>query len=242
MKARFETITSSSLFALDGWKNKERNTLYAGDVYHPWHSVHGFAFTAARLAAGQELLLSCREDEVFELMARLNALLARPEVIERALYMLVELEQQTFQKLRLLLELEDRPISQAETEELVESVEQLLAQPFEPVSTGDRLEEMVAPNQVTDEIAGLRTMLGRLQVLIPALERVKESGFHVVVLDRRRQPAQPALETRRNELIQNNGGPTGDVPGGFLLPARYHLTLWNYLVARNDGGQSAVWN
>ena len=237
MKARFESITATSLFAQNSLNDTAQYTLYAGDIYHPWHSVHGFAVTAARLAAGHNLLLSCREDEVFDLMARLNALLARPEAIERALNMLMELEQQTFQKLRRLLELEDQPISEAETAELIESVEQLLAEP----GTGDRLEEMLSPNQATDEIAGLRKMLSRLQVLIPALEKVKESGFHVVVHDRRRQPARPALESRRNEALNNNGK-AGDLPGGFLMPPAYHLTLWNYLVVRSDSGQSTVWN
>lgn len=222
---------------MSAWNNTEQHTLYVGDIYHPWHSAHGFAVTAARLAAGQSLILNCREDEVFDLMARLNALLARPEAIERACSLLAELEQQAFQKLRRLLDLEDQPISEAETTELIESLEQLLAEP----TIADRLEESLASNQAVEEIIGLRKMLARLQVLIPALEKVKGSGFHVVVRDRRRQHVRPGLETRRTEIIDNKG--TGDnLPAGFLLPAAHHLTLWNYLVVRSDGDQSAVWN
>lgn len=237
MKAQFETLTGTSLFMSDSWNNTEQHTLYAGDIYHPWHSAHGFAVTAARLAAGQSLILNCREDEVVDLIARLNVLLARPEAIERACSLLTRLEQQTFQKLRRLLDLEDQPISEAETSELIENLEQLLAEP----STADRLEETLSSEQATEEIAGLRQMLARLQVLIPALEKVKESGFHVIVRDRRRQPVRPALEARRNDVIDNKGK-GDDLPAGFLLPAAYHLTLWNYLVVRSDGGQSAVWN
>ncbi|RME98130.1 MAG: hypothetical protein D6768_18060 [Chloroflexi bacterium] len=60
-------------------------------------------------------------------------------------------------------------------------------------------------------------MLARLNRMMPALDKIKDTGFKVVVADQRRQS-----------------------PGG--LAVRQHLTLWSYLVVRSDDGQSAVWN
>ena len=108
-------------------------------------------------------------------------------------------------------------------------------------TVASRLENFLTPNKPADEIAGVSILLARLQRLISALEQVEDDGLHVVVCDRRRQPARPALETRRHEPILGSGSKS-TLTAGFLLPTRYHLTLWSYLIIRNNNGQSAIWN
>lgn len=231
---------TGTLFRLADWTNRSQATMTAGECRRPWKSVYGFATTAARLAANQPLALHCREDELFELMAGLNELLAQPQVLKRAWIMLKELEAETLQKLARLVRLEDQPVDETEVSDIVEQVEQMV-NGKSPESAAERLAEIVAPNQPTAEIAGLRTMAARLQTLISALDAVRDHGFHVVVFDRRRQPTRPALEARRNERILRDGKQTA-LPAGFLQPPTYHTTLWVYVVARSDRGQSTLWN
>lgn len=216
------------------------NTLAAADIRQPWRSVYGFPLGAAQLAAGQPLLLHCREDEVFDLLASLNSLLGQTEVLHRAYSLLKRVEEQTRQKLLRRLELEQQPISDSEVSELMASLEQALAQP-KLQTTSSRLESILAAPTTGQEAAGLKTMLDRMQSPVSALAAVKDKGFHVVVQDRRRLPARPALEARRAEAVRLAGQPTA-IPAGFLLPPRYHLTLWSYLIGRSDRSQSAVWN
>lgn len=227
-------------FQLADWTSGSQATLTAGDIRQPWKSVYGFATTAARLAANQPLTLHSREDELFALVAGLNELVARPEVLNRAFEMLKKLEDETLQKLARLVQLEDQPVDINEAPDLIAQAEQWV-NGTSPDNTADRLAEILAPDQPTAEIAGLRTMAARLQRLISALEAVKDQGFHVVVFDRRRQPARPAVEARRNEPIHRDGEPTA-LPAGFLQPLTYHATLWSYVVARSDRGQSTIWN
>ncbi len=227
-------------FRLADWTDTSLVTIAAGDIRHPWKSVFGFATTAARLAANQALALHCREDELFELMAGLNELLAQPEVLNRASAMLRELEEKTLQKLVRLVQLEEQPVASTEVADIIDQVEQLV-NGTSPESVPERLAGTLTPNQPTAEIAGLRTMAARLQTLISALEVVKDQGFHVVVYNRRRQPIRPAVEARRNDPIVRDGEPTA-LPAGFLQPLTYHATLWVYLIARSDRGQSTIWN
>jgi len=234
-------VNRTSLFsASTGFHGKQLDTLDAGDIRRPGRSVYGFATAAARLAAHQPLLLHCREDELFDLLARLNTLLARPDALDRAYALLNRLQAQTRQKLVRHLELEQQPMSQSEAEKLVTELEQALAQPA-PQTVDARLEAILSPQTPGHEIAGLKTMLARMQVFVPALAAVKDNGFHVVVQDKRRQPAHPALEARRGQPVQLDGEPA-TFPAGFLFPPKYHLTLWTYLIVRSDHGQSAVWN
>jgi len=218
----------------------ERATIYTGDIRQPWKAVFGFPTTAARLAMGQELVLHCREDEVIELMERLNELLESPESLGQAYNMLNKLQQQTEQKLARLIALRDQPIAEDEISDLMTDAEQLLAEPQEQ-TLANRLACILSPNHAVQEIAGTGKMLARLNKQLAALEQVKDEGFHVVVHDKRRALIRSALESRRNEpiaTVEQFGAPSA----GFLLPPKYHLTLWTYLVARGAAGQSAIWN
>lgn len=215
-------------------------TLYAGDIRQPWKSVHGFAITAARLAAHQKLILYCREDEVFELMAKLNDLLERPENLNQVFERLENLEREHRQKLARLIGPESQPVFENKADQLLEDVEQFTAGSAKSTLTS-RLKEISSLHDPAAKIPGLLEMLDRLQVWLAALEKVKARGFHVVVCDRYRQPDRPAVEARRNEPIWCDGQPT-TLPAGFLQPAKHHLTLWAYLVARSDQGQATIWN
>lgn len=238
---KFNSMTASSLFTGTTEIQASRvETVAADDIRQPWRSVYGFPMTAARLAANQPLILHCREDEVFDLLASLNRLLVQPETLNRVYAMLNELQSQTRQKLIRRLELEQEPISQNESLKLISDVEQALTQPATQ-TVAERLETLLASPTSGHEIAGLKTMLARLQALVSALAAVKDRGFHVVVQDRRRQPAHPALEARRDEPVQLDDRPT-TWQAGLLFPPKYHLTLWAYQIGRSDRGQSAVWN
>ena len=141
--------------------------------------------------------------------------------------------------------------AQSKTEFLLERQKQKImigsqAGESKPITTSEKtktggLDQIIVPNNPVHEIVGLEQMRARLEEWLPALDRVKEQGFHVVALDRRRQPYRPALEMRRNEFILLDGDPT-TLEAGFLQPIRYHLTLWAYQVVRCDKGQSTIWN
>ena len=235
MKTEFNSVITASLSRV-----KERPIAYAGDIRRPWQSVYGFPILAARLAARQELLLSCREDEVFELMAGLNELLQDPTSLNRAYQMLQELEQYQRQKLAELTRLRDQPLDDSEIPTLLAQMEQVLAEAREQTAR-DRLDSLLSPDQPLADITGVQQMLGRLHGLLAALAEVKDMGFRVVVRDRRRQAARTGLEARRPQPISSQNGPAS-LPAGFLLPTRYHLTLWDYSIVRGDSAQSAVWN
>lgn len=231
MKTEFNSVNTANLSRLN-----ERHIAYAGNIRRPWQSVYGFPILAARLAGGQELLLSCREDEVFELMAGLNELLQDPASLHRAYRMLQELEQYQRQKLAGLIQLRDQPLDDSEIPGLLAQVEQELAEATEQ-TTHNRLVSLLSADQPIGEITAVQQMLDRLHKLLPALAEVKDRGFRVVVWDRRRQATRPDLEARRTQSVLPEG-----LPAGFLLPVRYHLTLWDYLIIRGDSAQSAVWN
>jgi hypothetical protein len=140
-----------------------------------------------------------------------------------------------------LTELEEQPISEQKALELTQAVETYLTAEQPSLTVLDRLEKILTPNWQVTEKKGVQKMQARLERLVPALEQVKDRGFHVVVNDRRRQPARPNLEARRNQPIHFEGQPIA-IPAGFLYPPKYHLTLWAYLVVRSDAGQSSIWN
>lgn len=215
--------------------------LSSGDIRNPGKSVHGFAINTARLAAHQPLMLHCREDEIFEVVAALNELVGDAAVLGWAYSQLASLQDVTQQKLTRLAELEEQPITEQKALEITQTVESCLAEEQPSLTVHDRLEKIFTPNRLVTEKSGVQKMLARLEWLVPAMEQVKEQGFHVVVSDRRRQPERPNLEARRNQPIHFKGQPTA-IPAGFLYPQKYHLTLWAYLIVRSDAGQSPIWN
>lgn len=231
MRTEFNSVITANLSTV-----KERQIAYAGNIRRPWQSVYGFPILAGRLAAGQELVLSCREDEVFDLMAGLNELLRDPTSLNRAYRMLQELEEYQRQKLAGLIQLRDRPLDDAEIPGLLAQVEQILAGAPEQ-TTRERLADLLSPDYPLAEIAGLQHMLNRLHELLSALAQVKDRGFRVVVGDRQRQAILPGLAAGRSQPNL-----AGGLTAGFLLPVTYHLTLWDYLIVRGDRAQSAVWN
>lgn len=241
MNSEFQTTVTPSLFSGGTWDPAGYAPLGAEDIRHPGKSVYGFSANAARLAAGQPLILHCREDEVFDLLAKLNDLLGNPAILNKAYRQLVELKEVTEQKLARLSELEAQPISEAEISEIVETIETYLTAERSSHTVLDRLEQILTPNRAFDEKEGLQTMLDRLEDTMTALAAIKERGFRVVAFNRRRQPQRPVLEGQRNRSIIHDGRPTG-LNAGFLLPDSYHRTLWVYHLERNDQGQSAVWN
>jgi hypothetical protein len=240
MKNEFKVGTTTSLLTPVNREHADRAIIYTGDIRNPWKSVYGFPTTAATLAAGREMILHCREDEIFDLLAALNDLLADPKSLNWSLELLKELQQETLQKLVRLIKIEKQPLTENETLGLLEDIEHFLVN-SSMQTVASRLENFLAPNKPADEIAGVSKMLARLQMLISALEQVKDDGLHVVVFDRRRQPARPVLEARRHEPILRSSGKS-TLTAGFLLPTQDHLTLWSYLVVRNNNGQSAIWN
>jgi hypothetical protein len=241
MNSEFQTIVTPSLFSTGRWDPAAYATLGAEDIRHPGKSVYGFSANAARLAANQPLILHCREDEVFDLLAKLNDLLGNLAILNEAYWQLAELKENTERKLARLTDLETQPIEEAEISEIVKTIETYLTTDNSSQTVLDRLEQILTPSRSFDETDGLKTMLDRLEETMAALAAVKDRGFRVAVLNRRRQPHRPALAARRNRPIMHNGQPT-DLNAGFLLPDSYHLTLWAYQIKRNEQGQSAIWN
>ncbi|MCB0209087.1 MAG: hypothetical protein KDJ52_07150 [Anaerolineae bacterium] len=241
MYNKMQTETNSSLFSTGAWAYSNSATLYNRDIHQPWKSAYGFAVSAARLAAGQPLVLHCREDEIFENMAALNTLLKHPVVLQRAAAMLINLKEASEQKLERLVEIEEQPISESQLADIIQAVEEFLTTDRAELTVFDRLEESLIPPHIGDEKVGLQKMVDKLEGMIAALEQVKATGFHVVVQDRRRQPARPALEMQQSEAAQHNGQ-SAQHSAGLVLPTQYHLTLWSYAVVRNDHGQSPIWN
>ena len=226
MRKENKVVTSAQSLEYANWQEADLAIIHTGDIRHPWKSVYGFSMIAAQLAAGQPLLLHSREDEVFDLLAKLNELLGDPDSLNQAHKLLKKLEQETRQKVSSLIEVEQQPLSVDATAGVLEVAEQILTQPSRQ-SKADRLADILSPDQPGQEISGKSKMLARLQVLIPALEKVKDKGYHVVVFDKRRKPI------RR---------PANQETAVGLMPVQYHLTLWSYLVVRSDNGQSAGWN
>ena len=240
---QLQALTTVSLFgplAPAFWDMTHQATLDPADIRQPWRSGHGFAATAAQLAAKQKLILHCREDEIFDLMAGMNDLLSNPAALNQAYTWLQQLQQETLETLARLKQVEEHPLTHADIPELLAYAEQLLTEPASSTVV-DRLESQLAPDRPAAQVAGLSLMVKRFLVWLPALEKVKNQGFRVVVFDRSRQPDRPALEARRHEAIGHDKQPDG-LMAGFLLPRRYHLTLWAYLVGRSGVGQAAVWN
>ena len=211
-----------------------RATIYAGDIRQPWQAVYGFPPTAARLAAGQGLLLCCREDEIIELMDLLNELLKSPESLGRAYEMLHEYQKQMKQKLARLIRLRDLSASENEMPELLTEVEQLITKPQEPTVV-DRLASMLSPEHPLKEIAGTGKMFNRQRKFIAALEQVKDQGFQVTVRDSRRKLMRPTPQTSPNGSI-DLARQFDTLSANGLLPPKYHLTLWIYLIVRSDDG------
>ena len=231
-------ITFASLFAPLApaeWEPSTQATLYGPDLADPWRSVYGFPLAAAQLAAGQKLLLFCRDDEIFAVLARLNTLLACPTALDRAYKLGRQLEQAVEYKIERLLE---RQKSLSTNGGQVGQLEPVT--PLEEAGTGN-LGRLITPGYPVYEITGLKQMQTRLGVWLPALDGAKDQGFHSAILDRRRQPYRPALEMRRNDSVLVDGEPSA-LKAGFLLPVQYHLTLWAYLVSRSESGQSPIWN
>lgn len=241
---QFQALTTVSLFgplAPASWDTIHQATFDPADIRQPWRrSSHGFPALVAQLAAKQNLILHCREDEIFEVMAATNDLLSSPAALNQAYTWLYQLQQETLEKLARLRQVEEQLLTQAEIPELMAYAEHLLTEPASSTVV-DRLESQLSPDQPSAQVTGLNQMVRRFQVWLPALEEVKNQGFRVIVLDRSRQPDRPALEARRYEAIGQDKRPDG-LMAGFLLPKRYHLTLWAYLVGRSDIGQAAVWN
>lgn len=222
------------------WDQTDQAMLCARDIQHPWQSVYGFPMAAAQLAAQKKLLLPCREDEVFTLLGRLNDLLKCPKALNHAYLLLLLLEKVTVRNLIHRLEPE-QPWLMAGQNTQAAHIDSSPVQSTEKKQSSN-LSEILTPSDLAKEIAGLKQMLARLEAWLPALNQVKDQGFHVVVLDRRRQSYRPALEAHRNETILLDHGQPSGLKAGFLQPTRYHLTLWAYLVVRSDTGQSVIWN
>jgi hypothetical protein len=187
--------------------------------------------TAARLATGQDAIMSCREDEVFDYLVRLNELLGSPESLERTHRLLKNLAGTTQKKLGQLLKVRDQPLSDCEISDLLTRVEDILTGPTQSVVIGPPA-RLLSPDVPTRKLAGLCRILSRLQKITVALGNVKDQGFKVVVIERRRQPKRPVPMA----------GQPGDEQFSLIAPVDYHLTLWIYRVVRSDLGQSAVWN
>lgn len=236
------TRSAASLFAprlTCNWPQAGLPTIYPPDIYQPWRSVFGFAVTAGQLAASQLMALHCREDEVFKVMAALNALLANPASLQRAFVLLQKLRNERLEKLSGLVEFQRaHPVTRQRVMRLGQA-SPAAARPADEQKVKVEMERLLSPRNAALEVAGLTKMLVRLEKMLSALEQVQPRGFRVIVRDRRRTPAHPALEARRTETAPSLGG---NLPAGFLLPTQYHLTLWTYLVERNACGQSAVWN
>ena len=222
------------------WTQVERTVICAGDIRQPWQSVYGFPLTAASLAAHRVQIIHCREDEIFDLLARLNDLTEQPQTLGRVYVMLHKLAVQTCDRLARLLQFEDTSLTDREGPTLVEHLERLLAVTSEQ-KVADRLKLLLAPNDPIQEIAGLSRQLAGLLQSLRGLRMVKEQGFHVVVYDRYRMPRRSGLEERRDEPLLLADRPTY-LPAGFLLPPVTHQTLWTYFLVRSDRGQSTVWN
>jgi len=211
-------------------------TIYTGDIREPWKSAHGFPMTAARLAAGEKLVLSCREDEVFDYLVRLNELLGSPESLKRAHRLLINQAWTTQKKFNRLLKIRDQPLNDCEIPDLLTRAEDILTGSTQP-TVPDRLAYLLSPVVPIQELAGLRKMLSRLQNAIVALVKVKDHGFKVVVIERCRQPKRPVPTAS-----QYGAGQPGAEHISLIAPVDYHLTLWVYRIVRSDQGQSAVWN
>jgi len=222
------------------WDRPDRVTIYAADIRKPWKSVYGFPMTAAQLATRQKLMLTCREDEILDNLAQLNTLLSSPESLNRSCDLLEKLAQTTREKILWLVQLQEQPLADSDVEDVMVTVEEILAIPDEQ-TVADRLANLLTPDDPIREIAEVGKMLVRLRRLTPALDRVKDRGFKVVVINRRRQPQRPNLAARRQQSVPVEGQPEL-TPARFLSPIGYHLTLWNYLVVRAEGRYSTVWN
>ncbi|MCB0210459.1 MAG: hypothetical protein KDJ52_14065 [Anaerolineae bacterium] len=211
-----------------GERQLERATIYSGDIRRPWRSVYGFSMTAARLAMGEEMVLSCREDEIFDYLTQLNALLKSPECLNRACNALASLAQNTQQKFERLIRLRDEPLSDSEIPDLITEVENILADSTEH-TLAERLACILRPDNATQEIIGVGKMLARLRRGVGCLEQMKVCGFQVMILDQQRQLKRPSSNITKP--IASQAEPAG--------PAQYHQTLWNYRIARYAVDQPA---
>jgi hypothetical protein len=203
------------------WFKPELVTFYSGDIRQPWRSTHGFPMTAGRLAAGQRMVLVCREDEVQDDITKLNRLLGSPESLNRACTLLEQADNRTRQKFARLVKIQAQAISDEETAELVAAAENLLTSPSRQTVI-ERLACLLTPDNPTRSTVGLGKTLVLLWQVIAALDKYKDNGFQVEVTAKRRQPLRLDRAARHQALT--------------IEKQQYHLTLWEYLVARCGTG------
>lgn len=150
-------------------------------------------------------------------------------------------EDEIFDLMAQLNDLLSSPTILDQAYELLRHLHQETQQKLSGLTLQGRLQNRPSLRRPALEIGGLKVMQTRLGALLPALARVKNTGFRVTVYDRQRQLTRPMWETYRQQQM-GPVQPAHDLNLGFLLPAQHHLTLWTYLVGRNDRGQAVIWN
>ncbi len=239
MRSEVKIPGNDSLFTPAPWRYQDCTILYAEDIRAPGQSAHEFPMTTARLAANRELVLHCREGEIFDLLKKLNTLLEDPDILCWAYELLKKLRLEAFKKLARQVELEKQALSAQETVKPLENAKKRLTG-SDGNSVISRLKIMRLPDEPTRNIRQLKDLLSQQITLMAALHRVRLDGFSVIIKDRCRQSTRPVLEEQHHIPIAAPETASAP-PAGYLLPQTYNQDLWVYVICRDNSAQSAVW-
>ena len=156
--------------------------LRSSDLRRPWQSPLGFPTLVGRLAAGEPLLLICREDEVHTTMTTLNSMLASPDCLARAHTLLSGLEQKTHDSVVSLMGQQANPLTSDDMPAVLDEIDAFLSADTQQ-TVHDRLACRISPDQPSQAITGREAMLFRLRRLNSALAEVKDCGFSAAFQD-----------------------------------------------------------
>ena len=186
------------------------------EIRRPWASVFAFPTIAGRLAGGEVMLLICRPDEVEGSVADLNRLVTTPASLCRAQSLIRRLAAKKRRELQHLIRLEMTPLLPADRITLLRAIEAMLGPHAAVESLEQRLACLLEPDTASSQIQGVSRVLRRLQRFDAALSQLNTTGFRAAARDR------------------------GPHRIGTSEPARFHLTLHQYAVARQTEAKPAT--
>jgi hypothetical protein len=161
-------------------KAQDFGILHSSDLRQPWQSPFGFPLMAGRLAAGEPILLVCREDEAKVQQAVLDFLLQTPSCLNRAYTMLEHLIQDTSREWFGGSGPIGKPLGAADVPALLTEIEDFLSGvPSQGI--GESVAEYVGPSDPPQTSSEQEILLFQLHELKRALEEVKDSGFSIAI-------------------------------------------------------------
>ncbi len=127
--------------------------LRSSDLRRPWQSPLGFPTLVGRLAAGEPLLLICREDEKRTTMTTLNDLLASTDCLTLAHTLLSGFEQKTHNSVVRLMGQQANPLTSDDMPAVLDEIDAFLSSDTQQ-TVHVRLACLISPDQSRQATTG----------------------------------------------------------------------------------------